>query len=121
MNVHNGCNNKFHHVCAGEHDVDNYVCYTYSILQEEIKHRAMVVEKDDEVANCVIVQSKKKVHAQRKRRSEVLCGTPGCNGFHGIQCNVMVMLLPQEKEEHGKAPITTHLYISSRKSHANSK
>ena len=47
--------------------------------KKKIKHRAMVVEKDDEVANCVIVQSKKKVHAQRKRRSEVLCGTPGCN------------------------------------------
>ena len=67
MNVHNGCNNKFHHVCAGEHDVDNYVCYTCSIL----------------------VQSKKKVHAQRKRRSEVLCGTPGCNriAWHSGQCD----------------------------------
>lgn len=87
--ANNACKNKFHHVCAGEHDVDNYVCYTCSILQEEIKHRAMVVEKDDEVANCVIVQSKKKVHAQRKRRSEVLCGTPGCNriAWHSGQCD----------------------------------
>ena len=117
MNVHNGCNNKFHHVCAGEHDVDNYVCYTYSILQEEIKHRAMVVEKDDEVANCVIVQSKKKVHAQRKRRSEVLCGTPGCNriAWHSGQCDGDV-ITTRKRRTRQSTNKDSFVYIGKKKS-----
>ena len=121
MNVHNGCNNKFHHVCAGEHDVDNYVCYTYSILQEEIKHRAMVVEKDDEVANCVMCNPRKRYTHNVSVVQKYYAVHQGVIGLHGIQGNVMVMLLPHDKEEHVKAQITTHLYISSRKSHANSK
>ena len=77
----------------------------------------MVVEKDDEVANCVIVQSKQKVHAQRKRRSEVLCGTPGCNriAWHSGQCDGDV-ITTRKRRTRQNTNDDSFVYIGKKKS-----